>query len=106
MGKSKNSLICCRGEHTLNADARDVLPQPMAELNDEQRRALRLLAHLPDGCAQTALFEAGFSLGQLAGLVVEGFATAKPNMTYDNRQEGRTIVWMQITEAGRQAIAE
>jgi hypothetical protein len=78
----------------------------MADLNDEQLRALSLLARHPDGCAQTVLFAAGFSLGQLAGLVVEGFATAKPGVTYDSRPEGRSIVWMQITEAGRLVIAE
>ncbi len=78
----------------------------MADLNDEQLRALRLLASHPDGCAQTVLFAAGFSLGELAGLVVEGFATAQSNVTHESRPEGRSIVWMKITEAGRKAIAE
>jgi hypothetical protein len=43
----------------------------MAKLNDDQRRALETLAH-QDGCAEAALLADGFSIDQLAGLVVQG----------------------------------
>jgi hypothetical protein len=46
----------------------------MAKLNDDQRRALEMLAH-QDGCAEAVLLADGFSIDQLAGLVVEGYAT-------------------------------
>ena len=45
----------------------------MAKLNDDQRRALKTLAR-PDGCAEAMLLADGFSIDQLAGLVIEGYA--------------------------------
>jgi hypothetical protein len=43
----------------------------VAKLNDDQRRALKTLAR-PDGCAEAMLLADGFSIDQLAGLVVGG----------------------------------
>jgi hypothetical protein len=38
---------------------------PMAKLTDEQRRALRLLARRPDGCARVVLLGYGLKLSML-----------------------------------------
>jgi hypothetical protein len=76
----------------------------MAKLNDDQRRALEMLAH-QDGCAEAALLADGFSIDQLAGLVVQGYAVMQRRRV-DISGRMRTVVWMQITEAGRKAIAE
>jgi hypothetical protein len=52
----------------------------MANLSDEERRALKLLAGHSDGCDEAALLADGLTIRHLA--------------------------WMKITEEGRQAIAE
>jgi hypothetical protein len=74
------------------------------KVNDDQRRALEMLAH-QDGCAEAVLLADGFSIDQLAGLVVEGYAVMQRRRV-DISGRMRTVVWMQITEAGRKAIAE
>jgi hypothetical protein len=76
----------------------------MAKLNDDQRRALETLAH-QNGCAQAALLADGFLIDQLAGLVVQGYA-AMQRRRVDISGRMRTVVWMQITEEGRKAIAQ
>jgi len=46
----------------------------------------------------------GFTIGQLAGLVIDGFATGSvARVALDGRE--KPVVWMKITEAGQQAIA-
>ena len=75
----------------------------MAKLNDDQRRALKTLAH-QDGCAEAVLLADGFS-DQLAGLAIEGYAVMQRRRVDLSGRE-RTVVWMQITEEGRRAIAE
>jgi hypothetical protein len=78
---------------------RDLLPQSMAKLSDEQRRALRILARRPHGCAEITLLDQGFSVGQLAELIFEGFAKI--------RAAGRPRVFVvKLAAAGRKAIAE
>jgi hypothetical protein len=77
----------------------------MVDLNDEQRRALRVLARHPDGCAEMVLLAEGFSIGQLAVLVVDGFAQMRGTATNAGSRQ-KMVVWMQITEQGRKAIAE
>jgi hypothetical protein len=76
----------------------------MAKLNDDQRRILEMLAH-QDGCAEAVLLAEGFSIDQLAGLVVQGCAVMQRRRV-DISGRMRTVVWMQITEAGRKAIGE
>jgi hypothetical protein len=77
----------------------------MADLNDEERRALQALARNPDGCMEPVLLADGFDVGMLAVLVVEGFADMKITpVEIDGRQ--RQTVWMQITERGRKAIGQ
>jgi hypothetical protein len=75
----------------------------MAKLNDDQRRALKTLAH-QNGCAEAMLLADGFSIDQLAGLVIEGHAVMQRRRVDISGRE-RTVVWMQITEEVRQAIA-
>jgi hypothetical protein len=73
----------------------------MADLTDEQLRALRLLARYPSSCPGTVLLEQGFSYDQLSDLVLDGLAKLEPSIT---RQGG--VVWAAITEAGRKVIAD
>jgi hypothetical protein len=51
----------------------------IAKLTDEQRRALQLLAREHAGCAEVVLLAEGFSVGQLAELVIDGFAERQPS---------------------------
>ena len=76
----------------------------MPKLNDDQRRALKTLAH-QDGCAEAMLLADGFTIDQLAGLVVQGYAVMQRRRVEISGRM-RTVVWMQITDAGRSAIAE
>jgi hypothetical protein len=77
----------------------------MAKLSDEERRALRLLARHTDGCAEAVLLADGFHVGQLAVLVVEGFAKMQRTAANVGGRQ-KNVVWMEITEEGRQAIVE
>jgi hypothetical protein len=76
----------------------------VAKLNDDQWRALKTLAH-QDECAEAVLLADGFSIDQLAGLVVGGYAVMQRRRV---EISGRmtTVVWIQITEKGRMAIAD
>jgi hypothetical protein len=67
----------------------------MAKLSDEERRALNVLARHHDGCEEADFLADGFTIRQLAGLVIDGFATLE--------RKG-TLLWMRITEAGQKAI--
>jgi hypothetical protein len=58
-----------------------------------------------DGCAEAVLLADGFSIDQLAGLVVGRYAVMQRRRVEISGPE-RTVVWVQITEAGRRAIAE
>ncbi len=78
---------------------------PMADLSDQERQALNELAGHSDGCDEAVLLTGGFTIRQLAGLVIDGFATGSvARIALDGRE--KPVVWMKITEAGRQAIAE
>jgi hypothetical protein len=77
----------------------------MASLSDEGRRALQLLAGHSDGCDEEVLLANGFTMGQLAGLVFDGFATVRATLVPFNGRE-KSVVWMKITAAGETAIAE
>jgi hypothetical protein len=73
-------------------------------LTREERRALVILAGLPNGCTEGALRANGFALEMLGVLIHAGLAVAKP----DNMKAGRqtiTVVRLRITEAGRRALA-
>jgi hypothetical protein len=47
----------------------------------------------------------GFTIKLLSGLVIDGFATLERRRTNVRGRE-RPVLWMQITEAGRQAISD
>ena len=51
------------------------------------------------------LLAEGFSVGQLAELVIDGFAKRRPIVTNVSGRE-EIVVWMQITDAGRAALAD
>jgi hypothetical protein len=77
----------------------------MAKLSDEERRALHLLAGHSDGCDEAVLLADGVTIGQLAGLVIDGFATMQAtHIPLDGRE--KPVIWMKITDAGHTAIAE
>jgi hypothetical protein len=76
---------------------------PVDELNDEERGALTALVRHPDGCDEAVLLTAGFTVGQLAGLVIDGLATMRAtHVPRDGRE--KPVIWMKITEEGRKAI--
>jgi hypothetical protein len=77
----------------------------MAKLNDEGTRSLEVLARDPDGCAEAVLLTGGFTIKQLSGLVIDGFATLERRSANVGGRE-RPVLWMQITDAGREAITE
>lgn len=77
----------------------------MADLSDEERQALNALAGHSDGCDEAVLLTDGFTVRQLAGLVIDGFATGSvARIALDGRE--KPVVWMKITAAGRKAIEE
>ena len=78
------------------------LPEPLKRsLSAEQCRALRLIAGNPYGCLMLAH---GFKIEQLAVLVRDGLATAQPE-TLQAGSQPIEVVRVQITDAGRQALA-
>jgi hypothetical protein len=78
--------------------------QSMAKLTDEHRRALRIMARHPHGCAEALLLSQGFKLDLLGDLVFGGLALATPQDAPTSVHQ-KMIVWMTITAAGREAIA-
>jgi hypothetical protein len=70
-----------------------------------ERRALEEIARHPDGCGEATLLADSFTIEQLSGLLIGGFATIeRRRANVDGRNQ--LVLWMQITAAGRQAIAE
>jgi hypothetical protein len=77
----------------------------MANLSDEELRALRLLGRSPNGCTESVILAHGFTLDRVANLVFAGLARREVrNMIAGGRQV--KIVRMEITAAGRKAIAD
>jgi hypothetical protein len=78
-------------------------PPEQLALSAKQRRALNLLARIPDGATEATLFAHGFWREMLAGLVLAGLATVTtafigaggPAMKVDRYQ---------ITAAGQKVI--
>jgi hypothetical protein len=58
LGEERAILLCRRGALTLNADEMPVTCSRI-NLTDEQRRAPRILARHPHGCAEAVLLEQG-----------------------------------------------
>jgi hypothetical protein len=78
----------------------------MSMLNDDETRSLEALARATDGCAEAVLLADGLTIKQLSGLVINGFATLERRRANVGGRGERPVLWMQITEAGRKAIAE
>jgi hypothetical protein len=76
----------------------------MARLTDEQRRALRLLARSPKGCTEAILLAHGFELAMPGKLAFDGLANVEARDTMAGSRRMK-VFWLQITEAGRKAIA-
>jgi hypothetical protein len=77
----------------------------MAELTDEQRRALQALARHRAGCPEAVLSADGFSVYQLVIPVIDGFATMQRRRANIGGRD-RAVAWLQITEEGQKAIEE
>jgi hypothetical protein len=77
----------------------------MANLTDEQRRALRLLARSQIGCTEALLMAHGFELAMLGKLTVDGFVEFDAHETMAGSRLVKAF-WLRITDAGRKAIAE
>jgi hypothetical protein len=75
-----------------------------SRLNAEHRRALRLLADAPHGCAISIMLAHGFSNAMLDKLVRDGVATLQPGTVRCGTRR-ITVVWMTITDIGRGALA-
>src|SRR5262249_38094329 len=73
--------------------------------NPDRRRALELLAGSRDGYTKAILRAHGFSMDMMVELVKAGLATTKrERMVAGGRQTD--VVRVQITEAGRRALAK
>ncbi len=77
----------------------------MLKLRDEQRRALRLLGRHPDGCTEALMLAHGFRLTMLAELAAGRLLRVDTHNAHAGGRQ-KMIVWMQITTAGRNAIAD
>jgi hypothetical protein len=78
----------------------------MANLIDEQRRALRLLVRSPNGCTEAVMLEHGFRTNFASDLVRAGLAAARLGLVQRPRAKTIGVIVIAITEAGRKAIAE
>ena len=75
---------------------------PKRHLSAELRRALQLLADIPFGVTDTAMFANGFARDTIVRLVRAGLATTER----ENLKAGRSVGRLRITEAGRRALEE
>jgi hypothetical protein len=78
----------------------------MANLTDEQQRALRILARGPNGCTEAILMAHGFERAMLGQLVLDGFARADAHDIIAGGSRRVRVVWLQILPAGWKAIAD
>jgi hypothetical protein len=69
-------------------------------LSAVQRRALQLLADIPFGVTDTAMFVNGFARDTIVRLARAGLAT----MERENLKAGQSIGRVRITDAGRRAL--
>jgi hypothetical protein len=75
-------------------------------LRPERRRALQLLTRSPNGRSEAIMLAYGFTLDVLSGLASDGLATMQPASVRPRAgARQKIIVWVQITDKGREAIA-
>jgi hypothetical protein len=111
--RRSGSALLCISRGILGADACPTrgaaaagdAERAMAKLTDEQRRALRLLAHSPDGCTEAIMLAHGLKLEVLAELAFDGFANVEAHETMAGKRRMK-VFWLQISAAGRKALAE
>ena len=70
----------------------------MPAATTERVRALGLLARCPDGCIEALILAQGFTIPLLADLVSDRLVTAELGTAHQ--------VWVQITDLGREALAQ
>jgi hypothetical protein len=81
-----------------------MIPQKPS-LTAEQGRALRLLTRGgSDGYTESIMLAYGFTISMLAGLVLDGLATATAETVHGGTQPIK-VVRVRITNAGRWALA-
>jgi hypothetical protein len=78
--------------------------RPMNELPKDQRDALGMLAASLRGRIESVMEAHGVAIGTLRGLVRAGLATAERGPAYFN--PAAIVTMLEITEAGRKAIAD
>jgi hypothetical protein len=74
-------------------------------LTDNQRRALEMLARVPHGLTEGAMFAHGFGADMLAGLALAGLVMVVTETVTTGGPTTKAERFM-ITDAGRRAIAE
>ena len=80
-------------------------PPGEPSLSKEQRRALALLARIPQGITEDTLVVAhGFDRTMVAGLVDTGLATAHREVVTDPGRTTIEVVRITISDAGQRAI--
>jgi acetolactate synthase small subunit len=80
-------------------------PPQNPSLSAEQRRALALLVSNPHGVIEELLVLAhGFNREMIAGLVVEGLATARREVLVASDGTMVELVRIRISDAGRRAL--
>ena len=77
----------------------------MADLTDEQRRALRILARSPNGCTEAIMLAHGFSAEVLGQLVVDGFANVEHGVMIAGQRQ-LMVRWIEITDLGQFVISD
>jgi hypothetical protein len=75
------------------------MSHPKLLLTAARRRALNLLAGMPEGCTEAVMMAHGFAIEFLAGLVRDGLASAEPGSA-----RGHDVTMLTITGAGRRAL--
>ena len=78
---------------------------PIAMTTSVQRRALRLLADAQHGRTVANMLAHGFTNALLDRLAGDGLATIQPG-TIRTATRRITVIWVVITEAGQQALAD
>ena len=78
---------------------------PIAMTTSVQRRALRLLADAQHGRTVANMLAHGFTNALLDRLARDGLATIQPG-TIRTGTRRITVIWVVITEAGQQALAD
>jgi hypothetical protein len=75
-------------------------------LSPDERNALRILARASDGCTKASLLAEGLTIDILADFIHKGLASSRLRLLRGPGRGHIEVVWMLITAAGTQALAE